>query len=187
MKNNHWYILIFLASLLIIGCNSEVSYQDWLKQEKESDVQNDSLFLGYYFGMDNQEFKDLSWEMNRQGLMSGLTKINYEFDDLGEKAIMSFWPNFVDGKLSTIPIEVSYNAWAPWNQELWAEPLMEDLVDWYTDLYDTQFRYIYVPEIEKNAFVSIDGNREIRISRINDQLVKLDFIDHNTYQSIPNR
>lgn len=177
------FMIISLLMLSLAGCSGELSYEEWVERETASGVQNDSLFLGYYFGMERQDFRDASWEMNQQGLMSGLTKIQYQFEDLGNRATKEFWPDFVDDRVAKVPIEVSYNAWAPWNQDLWSEQLMIDLEDYLSDLYSTRFREIYVPEIEKNALVSIDGNREIRISRINDQKVQLDFIDHNRYRS----
>lgn len=182
-KTQLFALVICLFTVALTGCSNDLSYEDWLERETASGVQNDTLFLGYYFGMERQNFRDASWEMNQQGLMSGFTKINYPFNELNHRATMEFWPDFTDDKVSRIPIEVSYNAWAPWNRDFWSENLMEDLVEYYESKFETRFRHIYVPEIEANAFVSIEGNREIRISRINDQKVMLDFIDHSRIKS----
>lgn len=182
-KTQLFALVLCLFTLAFTGCSNDLSYEDWLERETASGVQNDSLFLGYYFGMERQDFRDASWEMNQQGLMSGFTKINYPFNELEHRATMEFWPDFTDDKVSRVPIEVSYNGWAPWNRDFWSENLMEDLVEYYESEFETRFRYIYVPEIEANAFVSIEGNREIRISRINDQKVMLDFIDHSRNNS----
>lgn len=173
--------MLITALVTVIGCETEATYESVVQEQLESGVQNDSLFLGYYFGMDRQEFRDESWKMNQEGIMTGFVDIYYEIDDLKSTATMEFYPTFTDNKISRIPVKVSYNAWAPWNEELWTDELLSDLLKYYSDTYEITFKELYIPEIEKTAHVSIRGNREIRIYPFNEIQVMVDFIDLNIH------
>ncbi len=174
-------LIIALTSFILTNCSMEPSYQSWAEREFQSGVQNDSLFLGYYFGMPRQEFRDHSFEMNRQGLMTGLVNIEYQFEDLGNRATKIFYPEFNDDIITRIPVQISYNAWAPWNEDTWPENLMNDLKDYFEDIYGGRFRMVYVPDIERRALVMIQGNREIRLYRHSENSVMADFRDLNFF------
>jgi hypothetical protein len=176
--------VIALLSFAITQCSMETSYQSWAERELRSGVQNDSLFLGYYFGMPRQEFRDHSFEMNRQGIMTGLVKIEYQFEDLGNRATKIFYPDFNDDVITRIPVEISYNAWAPWNEDTWPENLIIDLKDHFEEIYGGRFRQVYVPDIERRALVMIQGNREIRLYRHSETTVMADFRDLNVYRPV---
>jgi hypothetical protein len=158
-----------------------MNYESLVEKELSSGVQNDSLFLGYHFGMEREEFRNESWKMNQQGIMTGFVDIYYEFDDLKSTATMEFYPTFTNDKISRIPVRVSYNSWSPWNEEYWTAELQKDLIEYYSEDYDIEFNEIYVPEIEKTAFVNIEGNREIRIYPVSESQVMVDFIDLNVH------
>jgi hypothetical protein len=181
-KYLNWVAVAFLIVFLFLqGCNSEMNYESLVEKELSSGVQNDSLFLGYHFGMEREEFRNESWKMNQQGIMTGFVDIYYEFDDLKSTATMEFYPTFTNDKISRIPVRVSYNSWSPWNEEYWTAELQKDLVEYYSEDYDIEFNEIYVPEIEKTAFVNIEGNREIRIYPVSESQVMVDFIDLNVH------
>ena len=147
----------------------------------KSGVQNDSLFLGYYFGMSSDDFRSHSWEMNQQGLITGLVTISYSFDEVQSRATMDFFPKFEDGKIVRMPVNIVYNSWSPWNQQFWPEQLTEDLIVYYGELYGAEFRSVYVPDIERYAQVAIQGNREVRIYQNSESGVMADFIDLNEF------
>lgn len=149
----------------------------------QSGIQNDSLFFGYHFGMTSDDFHESSWEMNQQGTITGLTKINYAFTELKSQANMEFYPTFKDAKIIRMPVIFEYQAWAPWNQEYWPDQLVEDLVEYYENEYNATFKNVYVPEIEEFARVAIQGNREIRIHQYSESEVLVDFIDLNEFES----
>jgi len=178
------------STIFLFGCETELDYQSLVNEQLNSSFQNDSLFLGYYFGMERQEFRDESWKMNQEGIMTGFVEIYYEFDDLKSTATMEFYPTFTNDEISRIPVRVSYNSWSPWNEEYWTEELQKDLIEYYSEIYDIRFVEIYVPEIEKKAFVNIEGNREIRIYPVSESQVMVDFIDlnvHNVNQGQSNK
>lgn len=166
---------------IINACSSQANYERMVQRGLQSGIQNDSLFLGYHFGMSSDDFHSSSWEMNQQGIITGLVKVSYSFDDLNGRATKEFFPTFEQGKIVRMPVSIQYDAWAPWNQQFWPEQLIEDLIDYYGDIYGAAFRSVYIPELEKFVQVSIQGNREIRIYRESESSVMVDFRDLNVF------
>jgi hypothetical protein len=177
-------VILFLGGTFLTGCESEMDYQTLVKNQLESEIRNDSLFLGYYFGMGREEFRDYSWQLNQDGVLTGFVEIDYQVDFLKSKATMSFYPEFQDEKIVRMPVTIGYDAWAPWNEQFWPEVLVEDLKEYYENEYDAEFTLLYVPEIERQAFVSIDGNREIRIYKNAEATAMVDFIDLNSVETV---
>lgn len=171
------FFSIVLAVLYLAGCSSKSPYETMVQEGLESEVQADSLFLGYYFGMPRKEFREHSWELNQKGLMSGFSKIEYPFHELKSEAVMRFYPDFMNDKIVRIPVSVGYIAWAPWNKEFWPENLIQDMIGFYKKEYDTTFQKVYLPDLETEVFVSIEGNREIRIYKETESTVMVDFRD----------
>jgi len=189
MKSQNIFTLLIIVTLFLggnffAGCGSEMNYEAMVKDQLASGVQNDSLFLGYHFGMEREEFRDYSWQKNQDGVLTGFVDINYEIDFLKSTATMTFYPEFRDDKIVRIPVSVGYNAWAPWNEQFWPEELAKDLQEFYEREYDTEFIQVYVPEIERQALVSIEGNREIRIFKNSESTVMVDFVDLNSVETI---
>ena len=170
-----------------MSCETDMDYKSLVKEGLESGVQKDSLFLGYHFGMGKQEFRDYSWELNQQGVLTGFVDINYEVDFLKSKATMVFYPEFEDDKIVRIPVSVGYDAWAPWNEEFWPEELAKDLQNYFSNEYEAKFYQVYVPAIERQAYVSVDGNREIRIYKNAESTVMVDFIDLNSVETVSSK
>lgn len=172
-------ILLFLFTIFnVLSCSSNTNYETMVKRGLNSGIQQDSLFLGYYFGMTSEDFHSLSWDMNQQGLITGYIKIEYRFDDLKSVATKQYYPTFQNGVIVRMPVEVGYDSWAPWNQQFWPDELINDLIEHYSDVYNARFRRVYVPELGDFAQVDIQGNREIRIYRYTESTVMVYFIDH---------
>ncbi len=169
-------ILIFTVSL--ISCSpEEITYESLVQNGLNSGERVDSLFLGYYFGMHRDDFHIKSWEMNKEEKMTGLTKIEYKFDQLKSRATMTFYPTFVDDLIAAMPVTYGYDAWAPWNEEFWPENLLQDLIEFYEEEYDTRFSYVLLPFVNEYAYVSVEGNREIRMYKNSENTVMVEFID----------
>ena len=177
------FLSSILFALFLFSCSYELNYETMVRQGLQSGVQQDSLFLGYHFGMNIQEFHSSSMEMNRQGKLSGFTKAVYKLEALKSTASMEFYPTFVDGIIVRIPVTIGYDSWAPWNEQFSPDELTADLIEYYEDVYNTQFIQIYVPEIGDSAYVSIEGNREIRIYQNSLSTVMVDFIDLSVYRT----
>ena len=178
------YLLpVIFGSLLVYGCNSNPDYESLVKQGVESADMYNELFLGYELGMTRDDFYEISWELNRQEVISGLVKIDYPFNELKARATKRFYPNFVDDRISKIPVDVHYHSWAPWNEEFSSDTLVVDLVDYYKDKFNTDFHRVYVPHLEKEAYVSVQGNRAITVSTSTEMIARVEYIDLNHIQN----
>lgn len=185
MKQLLFLILIF--SLALTGCNQKAEYEEWAEKELEKEARKDSLFLGYHFGMTRQEFYAHSWSLNKQKKVRqgvGNKSVLYEVEELDHKAKMNFYPKFYEEKIYLMPVRYSYNAWAPWNKNLWSDSLLVDLLDLYEEKYDTDFTKIDHPDYDRTAYVSIQGNRSISMFKQDDQNVVVTFTDLNVREKI---
>lgn len=163
--------------ILFTNCEKEQDYESMVQQGISSGIENNELFLNYELGMTRDEFFNISWELNREEKITGLVKINYEFEGLKNRTLMQFYPDFTNNRISKIPVDVHYASWAPWNHEFSSDSLVVDLVDFYEDRFNTSFSYVYVPHLDKNAYVSVEGNRAITIYPSTEMVARVEFLD----------
>jgi len=179
------YLLIpFTFFGLFTACGNAPDYDSMVRAALQSDVQSDSLFLGYRLGMTTEEFHDYSWELNQQGKITGLTQVEYSFNQLPGKATMRFYPEFHNNRIYKMPVTINYDAWAPWNHEFSSDSLVTDLVDLYRDIYDVEFRKVFVPELDMEAYFAASDNRGITIYRKSDMEAAIEFIDLKAKQEM---
>lgn len=175
------FIYTTISTLFIVfaltNCSQESDFDEMVKEGINSGIENNELFLRYELGMTRDDFFAVSWEMNSEEIISGLVKIEYEFDELENKAMMRFYPEFNNDRISKMPVDVNYVAWAPWNQDLSADSLVVDLKNYYEANNGADFKNVYVPSIEKNALVSVKGNQSIIIYPLTDMVARLEFTD----------
>jgi len=170
-------LMIVVAFFLILntGCQKGQEYrqydkyQDLVSNELAKGVRHDSLFLGYKFGMTKKEFYAYSWKLNKKEVVhQGVRNLSvrYDFNDLGHKAKMNFYPTFYNDKIYQMPVVVSYRAWAPWNDNLSADSLQVDLMHLFEKWYGKGF--IKLKDKKKGLiYVKVDGNRAISIFKAN--------------------
>lgn len=178
-----------ISAFLLVHCTPKSEYQLRVERELASGVRADSLFLGYYFGMTKKAFMDHSWELNKEGVISGYSTIGHTFTELEYPALMEFFPEFHDDRIVRMPVKIEYRGWAPWNDHLAPEVLMTDLVKHYEETYGEQFDEIRNEEVGGKeemgmgveigdvTYVSIRGNRQIRIFKESVSKVMLEFTD----------
>lgn len=179
MNNRSLLSGVILLLALIQGCNETSEYQKMLEQEMAKEVRNDSLFLGYYLGMSKEDFYSHSWELNKQKKLKQGPRnmtVEYEIDDLSHSATMNFYPQFYDGKIYRMPVSITYDGWAPWNRNLWADSLQHDVVKMMEECYGKKF-IIDQTLRDDTTFVTIDANREIKIFTENNRSVNVIFTD----------
>ncbi len=169
--------LLFLATCLLISCEQKSEYEQLVQRELDKNVRHDSLFLGYHFGMEKKEFFDHSWQLNQQKKVTGGTYVEYEIDSLSNSATMRFFPQFQDDKIYKMPIEVQYDSWAPWNKHLVSDSLIVELVDMYEEIYGPGFIHTIHPDVGKQAWIKVDGNRQISIYKEDDMKARIEFLD----------
>lgn len=177
---NFIYGIIVLSVLLISGCTPKSRYDRLLKRELQSNIRNDSLFLGLYFGMPEKEFYTHCWKLNKKGLIiqgEFNTTVRYEIkDEMKYPVSMDFYPLFNEGKIFEMPVRFYYRGWAPWNKNLTSDKLQIDLLKWYKKTYGKKFLKVVHP-VRGAAYVRVDGNRRITIFKEDEMHVWAIFTD----------
>jgi len=180
MKNTFFWLAPVLIFGLIFGCSPKAEYESKLKRELASGIRYDSLFLGLYLGMPQKDFYTHCWKLNKQGLvMQGGTNRTVEYfvkNELKYPATMNFYPNFVNDKISEMPVRFVYSGWAPWNKELTSDKLQAEVLLWYKRLYGNDFIEVQHPT-KGFAYIKIDGNRRISIYKEDELHVMAVFTD----------
>ncbi len=143
------------------------------------DVRNDSLFLGYHFGMTREEFFEHSWKLNKQKVVLNGTgaEILQTENALKSEAQKIFYPKFKDEKIVRMPVKYSYNGWAPWNRHLWADSLKYDVKRLLEEKYKIEFKELSNPNNGEKYLYHIAANKEIRISELDNSVVLVEYID----------
>ena len=164
--------------ILVTGCTQQTEYESMVQQGLNSETDVNDIFLGYEFGMTREDFLESSWELNQQQIISGGVNIVYQLEDLKSTARLEFFPQFENGVIVKMPVSASYISWSPWNEQYNANELLKDLKEYYEDFYTTTFKKVDVPGIEDEApWISIEGNREIRMYKKSVNTIQVDFID----------
>jgi hypothetical protein len=175
-----WLLMLLVSGCIISGCSPRSKYERRLKQELASGVRCDSLFFGLYLGMPEKDFYLHCWQLNKKGLIrQGDTNTTVEYnikDELKYPGTMNFYPRFVQGKISEMPVQFHYKGWAPWNKKLSSEKLQSDILNWYKKVYGAGFIKVKHP-LHGIAYVKVDGNRRITIFKQDDLNVWAVFTD----------
>jgi hypothetical protein len=105
------------------------------------------------------------------------TTVEYQLkNELKYPGTMDFYPEFIDGKISEMPVEFLYNGWAPWNKSLSADSLQTEVLKWYEKQYCGGFLEVKHPK-RGIAYVKINGNRQISIFKEDEMHVWAIFTD----------
>lgn len=167
--------MIFIFHLT--GCTQKSEYEAMVEEGLDSGKIVNEIFLGYSFNMSREKFLEMSWEMNQQQIITGGVDIVYLLEDLKSTARLEFFPQFNNGVIAKMPVSASYNSWSPWNEQYNSDELLSDLKTYYEEVYSTTFNDVNVPDVEEKTWVSIEGNREIRMYKKSVNTVQIDFID----------
>jgi hypothetical protein len=178
----HWF-LKFVNSLILLlfllSCQSE--YERMEKKELASGKQVNELFLGLKLGMDRKSFFETCWDLNKQGKLSnGPSALSVEYKThlpSGNPAIMRFYPQFEQEKIYLMPIEFTYEGWAPWNEDLSVENLRTDVIKLFEEWYGPGFIEVSNEDKSQIVFVKMDGNRRTRIFKKHISSVRVEISD----------
>lgn len=171
------FLSILFLSVVLISCDQRTDYERLVDRELASGVRNDTLFLGYELGMERQDFFNHSWELNQQKIVTGNSQVHYKMEELSSDATMTFYPDFKNDKIVRMPVEISFDSWAIWNRDLYSDSLVVEILDLYKDTYGSDFIHTVHPELKKESWIKIDGNRRISIYRKDDMKVRVEFLD----------
>ena len=177
-----------LLILIFARCETKTKYQKLLDSHYVENAGNDSLFLGYHFGMSRQEFYDHSWELNGKGLVregDNNESVLKEVTSLKSRAKKNFFPLFYQDSIYSMPVKYSYSGWAPWNKDLWADSLELDILALYEKRYNQQFQQVMHPEQNVPSHMLIKGNKRISIYKMDDdKTVAVEYVDLDVLQKI---
>lgn len=172
-------ILSVFLLLLVISCKTE--YQKLEEEELSSGKVENDLFLGLKLGMTKKEFFETCWELNSQGiLVNGPSELSvvYQLElPSGNSAKMQFYPEFNEDKIYLMPMEFSYDGWAPWNEELSVDTLLKDTIAQLEAWHGEGFIEVSNEDRSQVAFVKMDGNRRIRVFKKSISKVRAEIAD----------
>ena len=171
-----------MSGLLIVGtftisCDE---YNTLVKKELASGIKNDTLILDLRFGMTKREFFGHCWELNKKGIINeGLnnTSVHFPMEQFGKKYDVDFYPDFHEGKIVSLPVEYTYQAFAPWNSDYSLDVLLNEILILYKQEYGDDFLKIESDD-RGVAYVKVDGNRRISIfGNLNKNSVTVLYLD----------
>src|SRR5690606_3518994 len=173
------FVKISVLSLLLFSCKTP--YEKLEDEELASGKEVKELFLGLELGMEKREFFKTCWELNKQGILTnGPSELLVEYQakmPSGNPAKMRFYPQFEQNRIYLMPVEFSYDGWAPWNEDLKAERLREDVVKLFEEWYGPGFMEVTNEDKSQIVYVKIDGNRRIRIFKKHLSVVRAEISD----------
>ncbi|WP_339874455.1 hypothetical protein [uncultured Algoriphagus sp.] len=178
-------VLAILISMLV-SCQSE--YQKLEKKELASGKIENELYLGLELGMTKKQFFTTCWNLNKKRILNnGPSELSVEYKltlPSGKPAEMRFYPKFKDERIYEMPIEFSYDGWAPWNEELNSENLSNDVKDLFEEWYGPGFIEVSNTDKSQVAQVKVDGNRRVRIYVKHTSAVRVDIVDLNVIKDL---
>jgi hypothetical protein len=173
MRNGiYGLILLVISGTVLVSCGDK---------GKEDARRVDSLFLGISLGMDKKQFYDHCWTMNKQRLVThGPSNMNVEYrfanQFVRDTVIMRFYPTFTNEKIDEMPVLYTYNGWAPWNRQFWADSLLSEMLVMYKQTYGDDFKLLNHKTMGK-VYYQMKGRRRINLFVRDDQYVQAVFTD----------
>jgi hypothetical protein len=176
-------ITLLIAFFFILSSCGQFKSSDELNQEiitslSVTENKQDTLFLGYRFGMSQEEFFTHSWDLNKEGLVlngSGAEIVQYT-DELKSRTKKSFYPVFENDKITAMPVIYTYTGWAPWNSHLTSDSLQLDLVEYIGDSLNVTFLEEVDPNTRKPIYQTLYHGQEITIMIVDHDKVLVRFL-----------
>ncbi len=182
----HLFLLIMFIG--VVSCHHSSEYYQMEERELASGIRHDSLFFGLYLGMPAKDFYDRCWKLNKQGLVregTSNTTVYYRVTDFNNPAAMDFYPIFYKDSIVSMPITFTYEAWSPWNKDLFAIKLMPEVLTLMEEWFGPGFIEVASSDPQKGtAYVKMDGNRRISVYSFSDQYVNVDIVDLPTFRKM---
>ncbi|MBC7829480.1 MAG: hypothetical protein H7122_17175 [Chitinophagaceae bacterium] len=176
--------ILLIICLITSACNrvSDIDrYHKMVSSQLNSGIKKDSIFLDLKFGMSVNSFYKYCWAMNRKKLFFNSHDNNaviYQMNNgLKFAAVFRFTPEFHKDRLYKITIDAYYAAFAPWNQHLFADSLEKDLQHLFNSWYGAANYLIVKNPMEGDSLIKIDGNRQIRIKKISEKDIRIEYTD----------
>ena len=172
-------IIYSLLLILFAFASCKSDYEKMVEKELGSGVRQDSIFFGIYLGMSSADFYKHCFELNHQGLVTNGPENNsvlYTFNNYKYALDMNFYPAFENGRIYKMGVVFNYQAWAPWNHDLFSDKLIRDVLDILEKWYGNDFLSLKTPE-GKPFWVKVTGNRQILVMLQNERNVRVEITD----------
>lgn len=162
---------VMILILTAYACQSD--YTKLVKNELASGKKNDTILYNLRFGNTKNEFFKICMDLNRKHLVKQGPSNNYvqvilnprDTTKVFQKIQMLFYGKFnSDNIMTAMDIKFSYDAWAPWNKDLYADKLLPAVQDTLLKWYPGN-PFIKV----KDVLVKVDGNRQIQLKQESDK------------------
>jgi hypothetical protein len=185
-------ISLILVFCFFLSCQEESKYSKILKKELKSGKVYNDLIFDIKIGQTRDDFFKKCYELNQKKLItSGGRELYPEYimypkdeSNNSKKIKMSFFGIFDDDNIiKGLDLRFNYYTWSSWNKELSSDYLIEEIRDtlllWFPG---NNFFALDLENDEKFAYIKIDGNRRIRVYKIDakDVAVKIEDISQNT-------
>ena len=175
--------LLFVLQFSFILYSCEVNpYLLLEKRELETGLVYDSLFLGVKFKMTSKEFYAHCWDLNKkevitQGPSNNSVRFILQSKSTDGKIEMLFYPVFNNDTIYELNSTFSYIGWAPWNKNLFSDFLIEEVKEIMEEWYGSNFITIKNSKNDKMLYATVNGNRRIAITIVDDSKVRVRFIN----------
>jgi hypothetical protein len=171
-----WRFIKYTISLAIFGLALsgcvQSDYTKLVKSELVKGIRKDSILLGINFGDTKDDFYGRCFDLNKKQLVTqgpNGVSVQYLFTDSlvhdqPTPIRLLFKPGYDEKKvISDMDVELSYQAWAPWNVHLQSDSLkikmMKLFMLWYKG---NEFITVNLND-STNMPVKLDGNRRVLI------------------------
>lgn len=187
------YVLVIFVAL--VSCDqykreqAEKRYYEARKSELSKNVRNDTIFLGYYFGMTEREFVDYTLNLKKEGKiylnLDDIITYEMEIPDYSKSVVYcTYQPKYFKDKLYKLSISAKdrYTGFSKLTQL--------QIVSIYSQKYGTDYHIIpgYIEDSED--FIFLNGNLEVEITQgyddiriiYTDNLVEMDALKYELEQ-----
>jgi hypothetical protein len=176
--------MLTISTFFLQSCQEERrnSYMETEKAALATGIRLDTLFFGYYFGMSQKDFFAHSWDLNSKNILKNGTgaEILLHPQGFSKPVSMGFYPEFKEGKISTMPIRFHYDSWSPINPQFSPDSLMPEVIrimgGWF-GLTPKQFMWIKDAQNHRAVCVNVTGNRRIVLFKDDEMYVKVKISD----------
>lgn len=153
--------------VLLTGC-FQSDYTRLVKQELAKGVRHDSVLLGIRLGDSQKAFREKCFELNRKHMVTEgqgfwVQYLSADSLPITPKVKLLFFPTFDEKEiLAGLDLRITYVGWAPWNQRLQSDSLVENIKPLLMKLYGGN-EFVTAHVKGRDIPVKLDGNRRIMI------------------------
>lgn len=165
----------FFLLLLVIGCQSD--YSELVLRELARGEKFNTLPFEMQMGAPRQSFFDRCTQLNKEkkitqgkgGIFVEYKMFPKDSSRLADVINLQFYGLFNEDTLCGMDMRFSYAGWSPWNDIYYPEklikPLQDTLKKW---LPGNDFIKFDIGKNKPNAWIKVDGNRQIKMYVLND-------------------